>query len=175
LPANGGENPREIHAIVDTPKGSRHKYKYDEALGLFKLERVLGSGLVFPFNFGYIPSTLGEDRDPLDVLLLMDEAAFVGCLVVARLIGVIEATQVEVGARRAERNDRLIAVARQSPTQTRVTQLRQVEPVLLDEIEHFFVAYTSIEGKRFTPQRRSGPARARHLLAQGMKAFETNK
>ena len=146
LPATGGESPREIHAIVDTPKGGRHKHKYDEALGLFKLERVP-----------------------------MDEAVFVGCLVVARLIGVIEATQVEVGATRGERNDRLIAVARQSPTQTRVTQLRQVEPVLLDEIEHFFVAYTSIEGKHFTPQRRSGPARARHVLAQGMKAFETKK
>src|SRR5947209_2190098 len=111
LPATSGESPRDVHAIVDTPQGSRHKYKYDEALSVFKLERVLGAGLVFPFNFGYIPSTLGEDGDPLDVLLLMDEPVFVGCLVVARLIGVIEAKQVEAGASRAERNDRLVAVA----------------------------------------------------------------
>jgi len=167
-------SPRDVHAIVDTPKGSRHKYKFDEALGVFRLERVLGAGLVFPFNFGYIPSTLAEDGDPVDILLLMDEPAFVGCLVVARLIGVIEARQVEVGATRAERNDRLVGVATQSPTHARLTALSQVAPVLLEEIEHFFVAYTTLEGKRFTPQRRGGPARARQLLAQGIKAFENN-
>jgi len=174
LPATG-DNPRDVHAIVDTPKGSRHKYKYDEALGLFRLERVLSAGLVFPFNFGYIPSTLGEDGDPVDILVLMNEPAFVGCLVVARLIGVIEAKQVEAGATRAERNDRLVGVAAKSPTDARLTRLSQVPPMLLDEIEHFFIAYTSIEGKRFTPLRRSGPARARQLLAQGMKAFEDNQ
>ena len=161
-----------IHAIVDTPKGSHLKYQYDVGLGLFRLERVLGAGLRFPFNYGYIPSTLGEDGDPVDVLLLMDDATFVGCVVVARLIGVIEATQVEVGARRAERNDRLIAVPAQSPQQAAITQIRQITPTLLDEVEHFFIAYTSLEGKRFTPLRRSGPARARRLLAQGMRAFE---
>jgi inorganic pyrophosphatase len=175
LPALGAGDPPEVHAIVDTPKGSRHKYKFDVDLGLFRLERVLAEGLSFPFNFGYIPSTLGEDGDPLDVLLLMDEPAFVGCLVGCRLIGVIEARQVEVGARRAERNDRLVAVAAKAPLRERITELRQIEPALLDEVEHFFIAYTSIQGKRFTPLRRAGAAQARLLLAQGMKAFENKK
>ena len=175
LPAHDAGGASEIHAIVDTPKGSRHKYKYDEERRLFRLEQVLGAGLVFPFNFGYIPGTRGEDGDPLDVLLLMDEPTFTGCLVVARLIGVIEASQVEAGARRAERNDRLVAVACQAPDQAHVRQLSQVAPAVLDEIEHFFVAYTALEGKRFTPRQRSGPARARRLLAQGIKAFENNR
>ena len=172
LPAYSSDLPGCIHAFVDTPKGSHHKYKFDVGLRVFRLERVLGAGLVFPFNFGYIPSTLGEDGDPLDVLLLMDEPTFTGCLVVARLIGVIEAKQVEAGARRAERNDRLVAVAARAPQAEPIRDIRQVEPKLLDEVEHFFIAYTSIQGKRFTPLRRGGPVRARRLLAQGIKAFE---
>src|SRR5437764_15464112 len=84
-----------VHVIVDTPKGSRNKFKYDEELGLFKLSGVLPAGAVFPFDFGFVPATLGGDGDALDVLLLMDEPAFVGCLVEVRLIGVIEAEQTE--------------------------------------------------------------------------------
>src|SRR5215210_8005156 len=98
----------EINVIIETPKGSRNKYNFDEELGLFKLGGVLPAGAVFPFDFGYVPSTVGGDGDPLDVLVLMDEPAFVGCLVPARLIGVIEAEQTEEG--KTTRNDRLIAV-----------------------------------------------------------------
>jgi inorganic pyrophosphatase len=172
LPAVSAEDPATIYAIVDTPLGSRHKYKYDEALGLFRLERVLAAGLVFPFNFGYIPSTLGEDGDPLDVLLLMDAPAFVGCLVPARLIGVIEAEQLEAGASRVARNDRLVAVPARSPLHAKLTQLRQVEPALLDQMERFFTAHAASHGKRFTPLRRGGAARARRLLSQGRQTFE---
>ena len=172
LPAVGAGKPPTVRVIVDTPQGSHHKYKYDEALGLFRLERVLAEGLVFPYNFGYVPSTMAEDGDPLDVLLLMDAPAFVGCLVAARLIGVIEAEQVEAGARRVERNDRLIAVADRSPLHAHITQLRQIEPGWLDQIERFFVGHAASHGKRFTPLRRGGAGRARRLLAQGMRAFE---
>src|SRR5436190_23463747 len=87
------EEGRLLHAIVDTPKGSRNKFKWDEKLELYKLAGVLPSGAVFPYDFGWVPGTKGEDGDPLDVLLLMDEPAFVGCLVEARLVGVIEAEQ----------------------------------------------------------------------------------
>src|SRR3954464_7536915 len=85
----------DLNMIIDTPKGSRNKFKYDEAHGLFKLSGVLPAGASFPFDFGYVPSTRGEDGDPVDVLVLMDEPAFAGCLVPARLIGVIEAEQTE--------------------------------------------------------------------------------
>jgi inorganic pyrophosphatase len=91
----------ELHIIIDTPKGSRNKYEYDIEYNLFMLGGVLPAGAVFPFDFGYIPSTEGGDGDPLDVLVLMDEPVFVGCLVPARVLGVIEAEQTEDGRRPA--------------------------------------------------------------------------
>src|SRR4051794_39383180 len=102
-----------INAIVDTPKGSRNKYKFDEELSLFKLKGVMPLGAYFPYDFGYIPGTLGGDGDPLDVLVLMDEPAVVGCLVEVELIGVIEAMQTEKDGA-TEKNDRLIGVAVES-------------------------------------------------------------
>ena len=85
----------ELHVIIDTPKGSRNKYKYEPEHGLFMLGGILPAGAVFPYDFGYVPSTLADDGDPLDVFLLMDEPAFVGCLVESRLIGAMKAEQTE--------------------------------------------------------------------------------
>lgn len=99
----------DLHVIIDTPKGSRNKFGWDEERGLFELSGVLPAGAVFPYDFGFIPNTRGEDGDALDVLVLMDEPAFTGCLVASRLLGVIEAEQTEKC--KTERNDRLIAVA----------------------------------------------------------------
>ena len=86
---------KNLNVIVDTSKGSRNKIEYDETLGLFKLSGVLPAGASFPYDFGLLPSTRGGDGDQLDVLVLMDDPAFVGCLVPARLLGVIEAEQTE--------------------------------------------------------------------------------
>jgi inorganic pyrophosphatase len=154
-----------LNVIIETPKGSRNKFKYDEKRGLFKLSGVLPAGAVFPFDFGYIPATQGGDGDPLDVLVLMDEPAFAGCLVPARLIGVIEAEQTEDG--KTERNDRLIAVATESHDHHQIKSLDQVSPNLLEEIEHFFVSYNTIKGKQFTPKGRFGPERAQKLVDEG--------
>src|SRR5215208_6835365 len=88
---------QDLNVVIETPKGNRNKFKYDEQRGLFKLGGVLPRGAVFPFDFGFIPSTLGGDGDPLDVLILMDEPAFTGCLVPSNLLGVIEAEQTEDG------------------------------------------------------------------------------
>src|SRR4051794_20384193 len=87
------EESGELNAVIDTPKGSRNKYKLDEKLRRYRLSGVLPAGAVFPFDFGFVPSTRGGDGDPIDVLILMDEAAFTGCIVPARLIGVLEAEQ----------------------------------------------------------------------------------
>jgi inorganic pyrophosphatase len=154
-----------LNVIIETPKGSRNKFKYDEKLGLFKLSGVLPAGAVFPFDFGYIPATLGGDGDPLDVLVLMDEPAFAGCLVPARLIGVIEAEQTEDG--KTERNDRLIAVATDSHDHHEIESLDQISPNLVQEIEHFFVSYNTIKGKQFAPRGRFGPERAQKLVSAG--------
>jgi inorganic pyrophosphatase len=154
-----------LNVIIETPKGSRNKFKYDEKLGVFRLSGVLPAGAVFPFDFGYIPATRGEDGDPLDVLVLMDEPAFAGCLVPARLIGVIEAEQTEDG--KTERNDRLVAVATDSHDHHEIESLDQISPHLVQEIEHFFVSYNTIKGKQFKPKGRFGPERAQKLVDAG--------
>jgi inorganic pyrophosphatase len=119
---------------------------------------------VFPFDFGMIPSTLGGDGDPLDVLVLMDAQAYPGCIVPSRLIGVIEADQTEKG--KTERNDRLLAVASNSALHRSIRELRDLSADLLGQIEHFFVSYNAVKGKQFKPKRRSGAARARELVTK---------
>lgn len=164
----------ELHVIIETPKGSRNKFNYDEELHLFKLGGVLPAGAVFPFDFGFIPSTLGGDGDPLDVLLLMDEPAFPGCLVPSRLIAVIEADQTERDGE-TTRNDRLIAVAAASHTHQKVRTLADISGALVDEIEHFFVSYNQIKGKTFKPLGRFGPVKAARLIEEGMRRLQEKK
>jgi inorganic pyrophosphatase len=154
-----------LNAVIETPKGHRNKYKFDEERGLFLLDGVLPAGAVFPFDFGFVPSTIGGDGDPLDVLVLMDEPAFTGCLVPSNLIGVIEAEQTEDGE--TSRNDRLIAVAAKSRNHREIKALDQIAENLVREVEHFFVSYNEVKGKRFKPLGRSGPERARQLVEQG--------
>jgi inorganic pyrophosphatase len=163
----GDEPSGELNVIIETPKGSRNKFDYDEETGLFKLGGVLPSGAVFPFDFGFVPGTLGEDGDPLDVLVLMDEPAFAGCLVASRLIGVIEALQTERDGE-TTRNDRLIAVAANSHGQSHVTALSDLTGNLVEEIEHFFVSYNTIKGKQFEPLGRYGPEVAQLLVREGI-------
>ena len=161
----------ELNVIIETPKGSRNKFDYDEKRGLFKLGGVLPAGASFPYDFGFIPSTLGGDGDPLDVLLLMEEPVFTGCLVASRLIGVIEAKQTERDGA-TMRNDRLIAVAADSSTHGHVTTLARLNANLLDEIEHFFISYNSFKGKEFKPLGRFGKQRAARLVKEGAKRFQ---
>ena len=152
----------DLNVIIDTPKGSRNKFSWDEKRQLFELSGMLPTGAVFPYDFGFIPNTRGGDGDPLDVLVLMDEPAFTGCLVRSRLLGVIEAEQTEKGE--TERNDRLIAVASKSRTSGDLESITDLNPKLLDEIEHFFISYNEVKGKKFKPLGRYGPERARRLV-----------
>jgi len=156
-----------IHAIVECPRKTRNKYKYSPEHGVFELDAVLPEGMYFPHDFGFIPSTLGEDGDPLDVLLLTDEPTFVGCVMEARLVGVIEAMQTE--HKRSFRNDRLIAVPCASHVHASTRSLHEVEAVRLDEIEKFFIAYNRDRGKKFKPIARRGPGHARKLVVEGIK------
>ena len=163
----------DLHVIIDTPKDSRNKYKFGEKFGLFKLGGVLPVGAFFPFDFGYIPQTRGGDGDPLDVLVLMDEAAFVGCLIPSRLIGVIAAEQTEAG--KTETNDRLIAVSANSRTHTDIKSLTDLNQTLVDEIEYFFISYNTAKGKEFKPLGRFGAQKAKRIVEEGMKLFKKPK
>ena len=159
-----------LNVIVETSKGSRNKITFDPERGLYELSGVLPVGASFPYDFGFVPSTLGDDGDPLDVLLLMDEPVFAGCLVPARLIGVITAEQEERGGER-ERNDRLLAVAAKSRTHEEVRTIADLAESLVEEIEHFFASYNEIKGKRFTATGRKGPRAARNIVDAGAARF----
>jgi inorganic pyrophosphatase len=157
-----------VHVIVDTPKGHRNKYHYDEDKELFLLKSVLPAGMVFPFDFGYVPRTKGEDGDPLDILVLTDEPAIQGALVMTRLLAVIKAEQTEQG--KTGRNDRLIGIAAASRQYRSVESLDQLSPDLIEEIEHFFVSYNELSGKVFRPLGREGPEVARKLIEHASKS-----
>src|SRR5581483_5557693 len=139
--------PRLIDVVIDTPRGSRNKFKFDESSGAFRLSRVLPQGMHFPYDFGWIPRTRAADGDALDVLVLTDAPTFPGCLVSVRLIGVICAAQRE--KRKMIRNDRLIAVPETPVNPPIASALKDLGTRELGEIEHFFLAYNRAQGRQF--------------------------
>jgi inorganic pyrophosphatase len=155
-------------AIIETPKGSRNKFDYDPESNLFKLGGLLPEGMMFPFDFGFIPSTLGDDGDPLDVMVLMDAPAHVGCLMEVRIIGIIEAEQTEDG--KTESNDRLLGVAVHSYNHESLESINDVNSSLLDQVEAFFVSYNKQRGKKFKVTGTGGPQKAIRFLKAGIRA-----
>ena len=156
-------------AVIETPKGCRNKFDYDPDSNLFMLGGLLPEGLMFPFDFGFIPSTLGQDGDPLDVMVLMDAPAHVGCLIQIRVIGIIEAQQTEKGE--TERNDRLLGVAVHSYDHEGLRTIGDVSKTLLDQIEAFFVSYNQQRGKKFSIISTGGPKKALRFLRAGIELF----
>ncbi len=154
-------------AIIETPRGSRNKFAYDPKSNLFMLGGLLPEGMIFPFDFGFIPSTLGDDGDPLDILVLMDAPTHVGCLIEVRLIGVISAEQIEHGNK--ETNDRLLGVAIHSYQHEDVTNIDEVSKTLLSQLEEFFVSYNKQRGKKFRITGTGGPRKAIKFLKDGIK------
>ncbi len=158
-----------LNVIIETSKGNRNKLDYDPDQQLFELSKVLPRGMVFPFDFGFVPSTVGDDGDPLDILVLLDEPVPTGCKIQARLIGVIEAEQTEDGE--TIRNDRLIALAEHSHEYRDIRSLKDLNSKLVQEIEHFFVSYNEMAGKQFKPLGQYGPRRAEKLVKESIKRF----
>lgn len=148
-----------LNVIVDTPRGSRNKYEFDAKLRTFQLGGVMPLGNTFPFDFGFIPQTVGGDDDPLDVLILIDEPVFTGCLVKCRPVGGLLAYQTEK-RRPKERNDRLIAVAEKSLLYEQIKNIRDINPKLLEQIKHFFISYNEAKGKLFEIKQTIGPEAA---------------
>jgi inorganic pyrophosphatase len=157
----------QLIVVIETPKGSANKLAYEPRYGTFVLKHVLPAGAIFPFDFGFVPSTRADDGDPLDVLVLMDAPVFPGCVVQSRVIGVLEAEQTENG--KTERNDRLVAVAANSAALRSTVELNGLSADLIAQIEHFFVSYNDARGKRFEVKKRSGKDRALALIKAAMK------
>src|SRR6266702_7301112 len=136
-----------LQVVIETPKGSRNKFAFDPDQRVFTLKKVLPAGMTFPYDFGFLPKTVAPDGDPFDVLLLMDEPAFPGCAVRARVIGIIEGEQVD-GKKRI-RNDRLLAVAEANHTYAYLKNIKDLPEQFLRELEDFFVNYHKLEGKEY--------------------------
>jgi inorganic pyrophosphatase len=133
--------------IIETPKGSRIKYKYDETFRLFRLKKILPAGLTFPFDFGFFPGTKGQDGDPIDVLAISEFQGFPGCIMDCRVIGCIQAEQSKEGE--MIRNDRFLVVPEQSGVFENAISIEDIPSTVISEIESFFVNYMREEEKAF--------------------------
>ena len=157
-----------LQVIVETPAGSRNKFAFDPEQGIFALKKVLPAGMVFPYDFGFLPQTLAPDGDPIDVLLLMDEPAFPGIAVKARLVGIIEGEQLD--GKKKIRNDRLVAVAEANHMYANVRKLNDLPEKWVTELQDFFVNYHSLEGKKYRLLGCKGSEAAMRLIRQAQKA-----
>jgi inorganic pyrophosphatase len=168
--SNGGDG---LQVIIETPKGSRNKYAFDPEQRIFELKKVLPAGMAFPYDFGFVPSTLADDGDPVDVLVLMDEPAFPGCLVKCRPIGIIEGEQGK--KKKWERNDRIVAVEQDNHSYAHVQHVNDLGKEFVEELEEFFVNYHELSGKKYRILDVRGPREARRRVAQGMRTFKQEK
>lgn len=162
------EGSGRIHVVIDTPAGSRNKYKYDERLAIFRVSRILPQGAVFPYDFGSVPGTMAQDGDALDVLVLQPAPSFPGCLVTVKLIGVLHAEQREGG--KLIRNDRLIGVIETAVNPARLSELRELDREELRALEHFFSSYNAFQGRAFSIRSRGGASDALRTLERAIKA-----
>ncbi|HZX58872.1 MAG TPA: inorganic diphosphatase [Mucilaginibacter sp.] len=141
---------KSVNVVIETPRDSQNKFTYDPELRVFKLKKTLPMGTTFPFDFGFIPNTIGEDGDPLDVLVIMDQHAFPGCMVRCRALGILEAKQTEKN-KKPLRNDRIVAVAECSVEYGNISNVKELNKNMVEEIENFFIDYNRHEGKKFKP------------------------
>ncbi len=138
----GDDCPRVVNAIIEIPRDSVNKYEYDVDLNIFRLDRSLYSPVHYPGDYGFIPSTISEDNDPLDVLVLTSNPTFTGCLIEVRPIGVLEMLDQGI------RDKKVLGVSVNNPRHREISNYTQVYPHQLKEIEHFFSIYKDLEGKR---------------------------
>jgi len=137
----GKHTPEIVNAVVEIPYGSRIKYEIDHITNMVKVDRVLFSPIHYPAEYGYIPHTLAEDGDPLDILVLIQGATYPGVLVEARPIGMLRMHDDK------GQDDKIMSVAVNDPNYAHIFELKDLAPHMLREIEHFFLTYKNLESK----------------------------
>jgi inorganic pyrophosphatase len=165
LPA-GPEPPRVVHVVVEIPKGSRNKFEYDEQLGVIKLDRVLYSALYYPGDYGLIPRTLADDGDPMDVLVMVSEPTFPGCVIQARPLGIFRLLD------RGIPDDKVLAVPASDPLFSDYRDLSDVPRHFLAEVAHFFQVYKDLEGIGVEPRGWEPAAAALAEIEEAMRRYE---
>src|SRR5215467_11445198 len=159
----GSNAPDRVNAVIEIPQGSIHKYEYDKQLHVFRLDRTLYSPVHYPGDYGFVPSTLGLDGDPVDVLVLVDVPSFPGCLMEVRPIGLLR--MIDQG----KHDEKILAVVENDPVYRQIKECGQVFPHLLRQIEHFFSIYKSLEGKKTEITGWSGADAAKKIIVEGQK------
>jgi len=161
----GRDCPEIVRMIVEIPKNSSNKYEYDGSLGVFRLDRALYSPMHYPGDYGFIPGTLAEDGDPLDVLVLVDEPSFPGVLIAVRPVGMLEMVDQN------EPDQKVLAVPNRNPRFDQIQTISDVFPHNLREVEHFFAIYKELEEKRTEMRGWRGAAEAYDTIRQCRRRY----
>jgi inorganic pyrophosphatase len=161
----GPNPPAEVTAVIEIPTNERNKYELDKELGVFRLDRVLHSAVHYPGDYGFLPRTLGDDGDPLDVLVLMTIPVFTGCLVTARPIGLFHLVD------RGAADEKVLAVPTGDPYSEGLNDIGDIPQHYLKEIEHFFQVYKDLEGTRTVTRGFEGAAAARAAITEAMDSY----
>lgn len=161
----GPDCPEIVRVIIEIPKNSANKYEYDGELGVFRLDRALYSPMHYPGDYGFIPGTLAEDGDPLDVLTLVDEPSFTGCLIDVRPVGILRMVDQK------ENDQKVLAVPNGNPRFDSIHTMDQVFPHIRKEIEYFFSIYKELQGEQTSMKGWGGPAEARKAITASRQAY----
>lgn len=160
-----------LPVVVETPKGSAQKYDYDPETHFFRLKKVLPAGMVFPYDFGFIPHTKGEDGDPLDVIVISEFCSFPGIVIKCRIIGGIKAEQSsKTGSDKMIRNDRFIAIPKCSGIFENIASIDDLPKDILNQLEAFFEEYNKLEGKQFKSLKKLDAKDAGKLIEENTAA-----
>lgn len=165
----GEESPNVINAVIEIPRDGINKYEYDKKLHVFRLDRNLYSPVHYPGDYGFVPSTLAEDADPLDVLVLVDAPSFSGCVQAVRPIGLLEMLDQGVP------DEKVLCVGKNNPRYKDVFNYSQIYPHMLREITHFFSIYKDLEGKRVEVKGWRDADYARKKVVEAEQRFIDNK
>ena len=163
----------DVHVVVETPRGSRAKFAYDPKLKAFVFRKSLLTGLTYPHDWGFVPSTKGDDGDPLDVMVIHDAATFPGLVATCRIIGVLEIEQKSKN--KTERNDRLFAVPLLSHSEAALKNVRDLTKPIREELEKFFIATDELEDKKLTILGWGDPEAAMKEVASGAKSYAKDR
>jgi inorganic pyrophosphatase len=164
----GEQAPRIVNAVIEIPQGSRAKYEIDKDSGLLKLDRVIYSSFYYPCNYGFIPQTYGDDKDPLDILVISSLPVQALCLMQAKVIGVMQ--MIDSG----DADDKIIAVAANDPSVNHYNNIKEIPPHFFEELRHFFEEYKRLENKSVQVNEFGDHEKAQTIIEDAMKLYNDN-
>jgi len=166
--SHGEQAPRIVTAVIEIPQGSRAKYEIDKASGLLKLDRVIYSSFYYPCNYGFIPRTYGEDKDPLDILVFTSLPVQPMTLMEAKVIGVMQ--MIDGG----DGDDKIIAVAANDPSVNHYNNMEELPPHFFGELRHFFEEYKKLENKTVKVEEFQDKATALKIVSDAIELYKQN-